>query len=207
MVLVFLEGLVCLVSPGYKKLQKTFLNAEISEWFGIRFLRKDLLPYILAKKKKKRYQDPSKMNTLYQSLQYCLIWAILAFLLIVKRNCICIPISVTMSHFKALSQIWVHIDRVINKVYWWGAKKLYLYKYTGAWDVKLYCSSLTCTISTYVQYNPINKHTYPSSLGCDNEHKSQRFICKNNSPSLCNYYHLCIYNACAKSFALKHKVH
>lgn len=147
------------------------------------------------------------MNTLCQSLQYCLIWAVLGFLLIVIRNFICIPIPVTMSHFKALSQIRVHIDRAINKVSWWGAKKLYLYKYTGVWDVKLCCSSLTWTISTSVQYNPINKHTYPSSLGCDNEHKSQRFICKNNSPSLCNYYHLCIYNARAKSFALKRKVH
>jgi len=52
--------------------------------------------------------------------------------------------------------------------------------------------TLTCTVSTYVQYNPINKHSHPSPPGCDNEQKSQRFICKNNSPSLCNYYHLCI---------------
>lgn len=49
--------------------------------------------------------------------------------------------------------------------------------------------TLTCTVSTYEQYNPINKHPYPSSPGCENKQKSQGFVC---SPSSCDYYHQCI---------------
>lgn len=56
---------------------------------------------------------------------------------------------------------------------------------------KLNCAAvdtLTCTVNTYAQYNPLNKHL---SQGYKKQ-KSQRFICKNNSPSSYNYYHLCI---------------
>lgn len=35
--------------------------------------------------------------------------------------------------------------------------------------------TLTCTLSTNVQYNPINKHPY-TSLGCENKQKTFRDI-------------------------------
>lgn len=172
-----------------KKLQQTFINAVGMDSFGIRILRKDLIPYVLAKKTPK----PQKPNKIHPKWILCIshcntFWVFQGLLLIVITNYICISIPVTMSHFKALSQIWEHIDWVINKVPGWDVKKLHLYEYTGAWAVKLCCS----TVSTYVQHNPINKHTYLLLWDVIMSTKARDLFAK-TTHLLCAITTLCVY--------------
>lgn len=187
--LVFLEVLVCLVCPRNKKITTDIYKCCGYGLIWNKNFKKRFVTLCISKKTPK----PQKTNKIHPKWILCIshcntFWVFQGLLLIVITNYICISIPVTMSHFKALSQIWEHIDWVINKVPGWDVKKLHLYEYTGAWAVKLCCS----TVSTYVQHNPINKHTYLLLWDVIMSTKARDLFAK-TTHLLCAITTLCVY--------------